>query len=163
MQFPTPLFTLRLLVICSFVFALPLSDDILASNSTAIHDGGVIHRLGPRDVLCEPWTFPQAKCHVFTLSYQEDGTNFIAGFDSRCTPISAAKNVPLSTAQYINVGDPPHMAITWFVDWIISPRVQYILPNGQLGNYGLGFPGTVHCENGNNDDTGLYCITAFPC
>lgn len=158
---------LNFFVIFSFGLALPLINEVSNINSTVIRPRAVTHRLGPRDILCEPWTWPQGKCHVFTLSYQEDGSNFIVDFDARCTPISIAKNIKFNPAvAIIDVGKGAVRGGTFawvtFDGWNIGPRVGYKL-NGQDNWYGRDHPETIHCERGNNDDTGLYCITKFPC
>jgi hypothetical protein len=167
MQFARPLFTLlNFLAIFTLGIALPLTNKMSTTTNVAITNSTVIHRLGSRDVVCEPvaaHTISARKCRVFSLAYEEDGTNFIAGFDSGCTPISTVKNAPTNVKQLVDIGHKTQKAIVWFYDWKNVPRVRFIAKDGSLGNYGSGVPDTFHCEKGNNDDTGLYCITQFPC
>ena len=167
MQFARPLFTLlNFLAIFTLGIALRLTNKMSTTTNVAITNSTVIHRLGSRDVVCEPvaaHTISARKCHVFSLAYEEDGTNFIAGFDSGCTPISTVKNAPTNVKQLVDIGHKTQKAIVWFYDWKNVPRVRFIAKDGSLGNYGSGVPDTFHCEKGNNDDTGLYCITQFPC
>jgi hypothetical protein len=87
--------------------------NVVITNST------VTHRLGLRDVVCEPvvaHTISARKCHVFSLAYEEDGTNFIAGFNSGCTPISTIKNAPTNIKQLVDIGHKTQKAIVWFYD-----------------------------------------------
>jgi hypothetical protein len=167
MQFARPLFTLlNFFAIFTLGIALPLTNKLSTTTNVAITNSTVMHRLGLRDVVCEPvmaHTISARKCHDFSLAYEEDGINFIAGFDSGCTPISTIKNAPTNVKQLMDIGHKTQKAIVWFYDWKNFPRVRFIAKNGSLGNYDSGVPSTFHCEKGNNDDTGLYCDTQFPC
>ena len=147
---------LGFLTFLSLVIARPLTNEASSRNAA-------LHHLSPRDVICEPFTFPEPLCHVFTLAYQEDGINFIASFDEHCTPFGTRQNAPGSPGgSGVDVG---HKNSAWveFIGWNIAPLVQYQSGTGPNMKYGLGYPETFHCERGNNDDTGLYCIVKFPC
>jgi len=152
-------FTMTLFGFLTFLsvsLANPLTGNISPRNAT-------LHHLSPRDIICEPFTFPEPLCHVFSLAYQETGTNFIAGLDEHCTPFGTHQNIPGSpSGAGVDVG---HTNSAWveFIGWNIAPLVQYQKGTGSNEKYGLGYPGTVNCETGNNDDTGLYCIAKFPC
>jgi len=147
---------LNFLTFLSLALAHPVTNEVSSRNAA-------LHPLGPRDVICEPFTFPKPLCHVFTLAYQENGSNFIAGFDEHCTPYGTRQNVPGSPGGGgVDVG---HRNSAWieFIHWNEAPLVQYQSGTGPVLKYGLGYPDTVNCERGNNDDTGLYCIVKFPC